>query len=195
MNKKNLIEKRNEEFSKMNKFSKLIYDEVDYISGYCMDQYVDFDKAELCDLRLISKNIKILSLAITLSFLEYANLKNLKTDIVDDFEFYVKSLNTAKEVQIKHVLNKIKDIEKELHKATTLKEKESPLENWKDNWENLIRKILFIPNEKYAFRNGRTKTAMTIGAETFFYEYRLIDDFINHVDKMKKFILVESGKH
>lgn len=154
----------------MRNFSIIIYNEVNFITSYCIKKNIDFDSCDYNTLNILSENIGIIFLGAVITCLDHFGLVKEKKELIEDFEIYIKELY-GKNKPWEKVLEKVFAMVAILNRNFVPDDEEETIKNWKI-W---IREIISRPKNKAIGEIAAIFTGRLYDAN------EITNDLINHI--------------
>lgn len=164
----------------MSQFSMLIYNELNYITSYCINQNLDINNCDQNVLAVLSENIGMIYLSTTIVYLYHYGLIKEGDKLVKDTELWIKQLCSRKP-QYKEALQKVYDFVKLFDRKLISDDEEKTI----DNWEVWIREILSKQNKASV---GKVASFFHVGA--LYDERKMTNELLNHITKTMDIIKV-----
>lgn len=162
----------------MGQFSELIYNELNYITNYCINQNFDTKHCDQDVVAILSENIGMIYLGAVITYLQHYGLIKEKEELIGDYEPYLKELY-GRTVQYKEALQKVNDLVKLFDRKTDFDNEEKTI----DNWRVWIREILSRQNKAFA-----GEVASFFGVGTLYDERKITNELLEHITKTKDII-------
>lgn len=163
----------------MRELSMLIFNELNYITSYCINQNLDINNCDQDVLAVLSENIGMIYLGSAITYLQRYGLIKEKNELINDFEPYIKQLY-GRRAPYKKALQKVYDFVKFLDHNFNPDDEEKTI----DNWRIWIREILSRPNKASV---GKTATFFRVG--TLYDERKMTNELLEHIKKTKNIII------
>jgi hypothetical protein len=157
---------------KMSPTSEIIYNEMNYITNYCVNNNIDVNQCDHKVLSVVSENIGMIYLAAVFSYLECHNLIEEKNNLVDDFKLYVQQ-QYGKSASYKQALGKVFDLMRILNRGGEYDNEDERIDNWKI-W---IREILSRSNKASA----TNEVGAFFGVSKLYDEAKMTDELLKHI--------------
>lgn len=170
---------KNKKPEPMSEFSKLIYNELNYITSYCINQNLDMNKCNKNVLAILSENIGMIYLSLTIVYLQHCGLIKEKNELIKDFKLYIKELYGEK-VSYKKALEKVYDLTNFFNRKLDLDNEEKTI----DDCRVLIRTILSRQNKSPA---GEVATFFGVGI--LYDEGKMTEELLEHVIRTRDIII------
>jgi hypothetical protein len=161
-----------------------IFNELNYITRYCINQNIDITNCDQNVLAVLSENIGMIYLGATITYLQHYELIKEKDELIKDFESYIKQLYGS-QAPYKKALQKVYDFVKILDRNLNPNDEEKTI----DNWRIWIREILSRPNKASI---GKVATFFKVG--TLYDERKMTNELLEHITKTKDIIIKEHKK-
>lgn len=165
----------------MRQLSMFIFNELNYITSYCINQNLYINNCDQNVLAVLSENIGMIYLGATITYLQHYELIKEKDELIKDYESYIKQL-FGRQAPYKKALQKVYDFVKILDRNLDPNDEEKTI----DNWRIWIREILSRPNKTSA---GKTATLFRVG--TLYDERKMTNELLEHITKTKDIIIKE----
>jgi hypothetical protein len=169
----------------MSQFSMLIYNELNYITSYCINQNIDINNCDQDVLAVLSENIGMIYLGAAITYLQHYGLIKEKDELIKDFEPYTKQLY-GRRAPYKKALQKVYDFVKLLDRNLNSDDEEKTI----DNWRVWIREILSRQNKASV---GKVASLFHVG--TLYDERKMTNELLKHITKTKDFVKVYKEEH
>ncbi len=163
----------------MSQFSMLIYNELNYITSYCINQNLDINNCNQDVLAVLSENIGMIYLGAAITYLQHYGLIKEKDELIKDFEPYIKQLY-GRRAPYKKALQKVYDFVKLLDRNFNPDDEEKTI----DSWRIWIKEILSRPNKASV---GKVATLFRVG--TLYDERKMANELLEHITKTKNIII------
>jgi len=162
----------------MSQFSMLIYNELNYITSYCINQNIDINNCDQGVLAVLSENIGMIYLSTTIVYLYHYELIKEGDKLVKDTELYTKQLCSRKS-QYKEALQKVYDFVKLFDRNLNPDDEEKTI----DNWRIWIEEILSRQNK------APSPTARFFHVGTLYNEGKMTNELLKHITKTRDIII------
>lgn len=163
----------------MNQLSTIIYNEMNYIISYCINQNIDINTCDQNVLGVVSENIGMIFLGATIIFLQHYGLIEEKNELIKDYESYVK-LFFGNQASYKEALQKVYDIVKLLERNFYASDENKTINNWRIR----IREILSRQNKSHV-----GETSYFFGVGLLYDDKKMTDKLLKHIKMTKNFIM------
>lgn len=161
----------------MSEFSMLIFNELHYITSYCINQNLDINNCGQDVLAVLSENIGMIYLGAAITYLQHYGLIKERDELIKDIEPYTKQLY-GRRAPYKEALQKVYDFVKLLNRNLNSDDEEKTI----DNWRVWIVKILSRQNK------APSPTARFFHVGTLYDERKMTNELLKHITKTKDFI-------
>jgi len=160
-------------------FSMLIYNELNYITSYCINQNLDINNCNQNVLAVLSENIGMIYLSTAIVNLYHYGLIKEGDKLVKDTKLWVKQICSRKP-QYKEALQKVYDFVKLFERNLNPDNEEKTI----DNWRIWIEEILSRPNKASV---GKVATLFRVGA--LYDERKMTNELLKHITKTRDIII------
>ena len=169
----------------MSQFSMLIYNELNYITSYCVNQDLDTNNCDQNVLAVLSENIGMIYLGAAITYLQHYGLIKEKEALIEDFEPYTKQLY-GRRAPYKEALEKVYDFVNLFNRELDSDDEEKTI----DNWRVWIREILSRQNKASA---GEVASFFVVGK--LYDERKMTNELLGHIMKTKDIIKTYKEEH
>jgi len=165
-------------------FSMLIYNELNYITSYCINQNLNINNCDQDVLAVLSENIGMIYLSTAIVYLYHYGLIKEGDKLVKDTELWAKQLCSRKP-QYKEALQKVYDFVKLFDRNLNPDDEEKTI----DNWRIWIEKILSRQNK------ATSPAAHLFHVGTLYDERKMTNELLKHITKTKNFVKAYKEEH
>ena len=162
----------------MSEFSMLIFNELHYITSYCINQNLDINNCDQDVLAVLSENIGMIYLGAAITYLQHYGLIKERDELIKDIESYTKQL-CGRRAPYKEALQKVYDFVKLLDRNLNSDDEEKTI----DNWRVWIVKILSRQNKAIS------PAARLFHAGTLYDERKMTNELLKHITKTRDIII------